>query len=80
MWEVMNGMTNGMRNRFMPRRRNNMGTMTAMLVGASVGIAAWEAMRRGNVPSRINNRAQNMAGNSAEQVAEKVMNQLDDSE
>ncbi|QQE79478.1 hypothetical protein [Alicyclobacillus sp. SO9] len=80
MWEMMNGMTNGVRNRFMPRRRNNMGTMTAMLVGASVGIAAWEAMRRGNVTSRINNRAQSMAQDNAEQIAEKVMNQLDDEE
>lgn len=75
MWEMMNGMTNGMRNRFMPRKRNNMGTMTAMIVGASVGIAAWEAMRRGNVVGRVGNRGMQ---SSAEEVAEQVMNQLDD--
>lgn len=75
MWEMMNGMTNGMRNRFMPRKRNNMGTMTAMIVGASVGIAAWEAMRRGNVVGRVGNHGMQ---SSAEEVAEQVMNQLDD--
>ncbi|GIM46798.1 hypothetical protein DNHGIG_23470 [Collibacillus ludicampi] len=32
-----------------PRRRNRgMGTMTAMLLGAGIGITAWEMMRRRN--------------------------------
>jgi glucose-6-phosphate dehydrogenase assembly protein OpcA len=30
----------------MPRRRNTMGTVTSMLIGATVGIATWEVIRR----------------------------------
>jgi hypothetical protein len=70
MWELMNGMANNMRNRFRPpRRQNGVGTMTAMLLGASVGIAAWETMRRsrnnGSMPT------------DAAKVAQEVMDSLD---
>jgi hypothetical protein len=42
MWDMINDL--------MPRRRRNgMNTVTAMVIGASVGIAAWEVMRRNNV-------------------------------
>ncbi|MCL6445534.1 MAG: hypothetical protein K6T83_19110 [Alicyclobacillus sp.] len=69
MWEFMNGMTDGIRSRMMPRRRNGMGTMTAMLIGASVGIAAWEAMRRNQwMPRQL--------GNNPADIAEKVMENL----
>lgn len=70
MWELMNGMANNVRNRMMPRRRNGIGTMTAMVLGASVGIAAWETYRR----SRMSPGSQLDAG--ASQVAQQVMNSL----
>lgn len=42
MWDMINDL--------MPRRRRNgMNTVTAMVIGAGVGIAAWEMMRRNNV-------------------------------
>lgn len=72
MWEMMNGM----RSRMMPRRRGGMNTMTAMLVGASVGIAAWEAMRRGNVVGRMNPGGG--SSNGAEKIAENVLNSMDE--
>lgn len=70
MWDLMNGMTEGVRSRFMPRRRSGVGTMTAVLIGASVGIAAWEAWRR----------SQPMRGSDgpAAQMADKIINQLED--
>ncbi|MCL6547520.1 MAG: hypothetical protein K6T30_01260 [Alicyclobacillus sp.] len=46
MWEFVNGVADGVRSRMMPQRRNGLSTMTAMLIGASVGIAAWETIRR----------------------------------
>jgi hypothetical protein len=65
MWEMMNGMTNGMRNRLMPRRhRNGIGTITAVVLGASVGIAAWETYRR----TRMNGNDSGVAGQIAGQV------------
>lgn len=69
MWEIMNGMANSMRNRVMPRRRNGMGTMTAMVLGASVGIAAWETYRRSRIPNS------GLDENPAK-VAQEVMNNL----
>ncbi|MCL6626742.1 hypothetical protein [Alicyclobacillus shizuokensis] len=72
MWDLMSGMADGVRHRMMPRRRNGMHTMTAMLVGASVGIAAWEALRRGG------QRFKQDGGNAAaEQAAAKVMEQIE---
>ena len=42
MWDMINDL--------LPRRRRNgMNTVTAMVIGAGVGIAAWEMMRRNNV-------------------------------
>ncbi len=76
MWEMMNGMANGVRRRFMPRRRNGMGTMTAMLVGASVGIAAWEAMRRGQITSRLGNLGSG-SQSSAERIASEVLDEIE---
>lgn len=67
MWEFVNGMTNGIRDRMMPRRRNGMGTMTAMVLGASVGIAAWETMRRGRMSPN---------GNDATKLAQQVMDRM----
>jgi hypothetical protein len=71
MWEFMNDMATGMRKRIMPRRRNGIGTMTAMLLGASVGIAAWETVRR----SRFNPMGDNV---DAAQVAGQVLDSLDE--
>lgn len=67
MWEFVNGMANGMRGRMIPRRRNSMGTMTAMVIGASVGIAAWETMRRGR----------NMNSTDATKLAQEVMDRIE---
>ncbi|UOF91063.1 hypothetical protein LSG31_02030 [Fodinisporobacter ferrooxydans] len=54
-------------NTFMPRRRNNgMGMFTSMLVGATVGIAAWEVTRRA------------MSGNTGGQITDKAINQMAD--
>lgn len=72
MWDLMNGMTDGVRSRFMPRRRNGVGTMTAVLIGASVGIAAWEAWRRSQPLSRGG------ADGAAAQMAQNIINQLED--
>lgn len=69
MWELMNGMSNNMRNRWMPRRNNGIGTMTAMVLGASVGIAAWETLRR----SRTGNP---MSGDTMNNAAQQVVDSL----
>lgn len=46
MWEYLGGVTNW--RPFMTRRRNNpIAYVPALLIGASVGIAAWEMTRRG---------------------------------
>jgi hypothetical protein len=73
MWNMVNGFTNGIRNRVLPgRRQNGIGTMTAMLIGASVGIAAWETIRRTQPMARM------MPNNAnAADLAEQVINQLD---
>ena len=71
MREIMNGMANGVRNRMMPRRRNGVGTMTAMLIGASVGIAAWEAYRRTQAQSNTASDA------AAAKMAQEVINQIE---
>lgn len=70
MWELMNGMANGMRNRWMPKRNHGMGTMTAMVVGASVGIAAWETFKR----TRGNG---NGMSSEIEHAAQEVISQVD---
>ncbi len=70
MWELMNGMTNSVRSRMMPRRRNGVGTMTAMLIGASVGIAAWETIRKSQLASRVTSNGN--AGNLAQEVMDQI--------
>jgi hypothetical protein len=62
MWEMVMDM--------MPRKRRGMNTFTAMVVGAGVGIAAWEMMRRNNNAGGSNNQ---MA-----QIADQVMNAITD--
>lgn len=71
MWEMMNGMADGMRGRFRSRRNNGVGTMTAMLIGASVGIAAWETWRRTQPLSRAGD-------NAAARMAQEAIDQLQD--
>ncbi|PWK13745.1 hypothetical protein [Tumebacillus permanentifrigoris] len=61
MWELINDM--------MPRRKRGINTVTALVVGAGVGIAAWEMMRRNNV-----------AGESSDdmgRIAESMMDAID---
>ncbi|OFW77162.1 MAG: hypothetical protein A2201_04145 [Alicyclobacillus sp. RIFOXYA1_FULL_53_8] len=67
MWEFVNGMANGVRGRMMPRRHNGMNTMTAMVIGASVGIAAWETMRR----------SRNNPGNDPAKFAQEIMDRME---
>lgn len=69
MWEMMNGMAGNMRNRLMPRRHHNgMGTLTAVVLGASVGIAAWETYRR----TRMNGNGMGAMNQMAEQVMDSL--------
>ncbi|WP_229776571.1 hypothetical protein [Alicyclobacillus cellulosilyticus] len=73
MWEVVNGMTDRVRHRFVPARRPNVAAMTAAaLVGASVGIAAWETLRRAQLWGR------NSADAQAQRIAEEVMDSLEE--
>jgi len=67
MWEFVNGMANGVRGRMMPRRNNGMNTMTAMVIGASVGIAAWETMRR----------SRTIPGNDPAKFAQEIMDRME---
>ncbi|MFX4301372.1 hypothetical protein ACOJUR_03700 [Alicyclobacillus tolerans] len=73
MWDMMNGVANSVRGRFMPRRRNGIGTMTALVIGASVGIAAWEAFRKTQNAPRMNSGS---VGNGAAQIASEVMKEI----
>ncbi|MCY0888125.1 MAG: hypothetical protein OWQ59_06660 [Alicyclobacillaceae bacterium] len=70
MWEMMNGVANSMRGRFMPRRRSGIGTMTALVIGASVGIAAWEALRKSQPMSRTT------SSSGAAQLAQEVLSEI----
>lgn len=64
MWEmVSNVMPNVGR---MGRRNRGMNTITAMLLGAGIGIATWEVMRRTN--------AGNLANTNIGQAASKMAN------
>lgn len=72
MWGIVNGITDGVRGRIMPRRRNGIGTMTAMVIGASVGIAAWEAVRRNNGVLHT------AAGGDVSDLADRVMENIQD--
>ncbi|WP_206832114.1 hypothetical protein [Alicyclobacillus fructus] len=69
MWNMMNAMNGMARSRMNWRRRNGgMGTMTALLIGASVGIAAWEAMRQ--------MQHKNQMPNGAQELAEQMMDEI----
>lgn len=50
----------------MPRRNRGVTTVTAMVVGAGIGIAAWEMMRRNNI-----------AGESSEGIADMAESMMD---
>lgn len=53
MWEMVSNMIPAA-NRMMSGRRNRgMNTATAMLLGAGIGIATWEVMRRNNAVGNI---------------------------
>jgi hypothetical protein len=68
MWEMMQGL--------MPRRRNRkngMGTVTAIVVGAGVGIAAWEMVRRTNL---IGNGGESV--DQMQNIASDMMNAITD--
>lgn len=60
-------------NAWMPRRNNRMGTFTSMMIGATVGIAAWEISRRAMNNGR---GGQTMTNRAIEQVADTVMNSI----
>jgi hypothetical protein len=70
MWDLMNEMASGIRGRMMPRRNGGLNTMTAMLIGASVGIAAWEAVRRAAIQPRQSEYAAKMAEDVMQQFVE----------
>jgi hypothetical protein len=53
-----------------------MGTMTALVVGASVGIAAWEAVRKSQLGSRVTGSS-SAVGNNASSIAESVMREIE---
>lgn len=62
MWEMINDM--------MPRRKRGMNTVTAMVIGAGVGIAAWEMMRR-------NNNGMGESRNDMSRIADSMMDAID---
>ncbi|WP_062307282.1 hypothetical protein [Alicyclobacillus sendaiensis] len=69
MWNMMNAMSGMARNRMNWRRQNHgVGTMTALLIGASVGIAAWEAVRQ------MQNKQQ--APNAAQDLAQQMLDEI----
>ncbi|MFD2169582.1 hypothetical protein [Tumebacillus lipolyticus] len=62
MWNMITDM--------MPRRKNGMNTVTAMMLGAGIGIAAWEMMRRNN--------ASGNGANQMDQIADSMMNAINE--
>lgn len=58
MWDMITDM--------MPGRKRGLNTVTAMVLGAGIGIAAWEMMRRNNV-----------AGNSTDEMAQIADSMMD---
>lgn len=73
---LMNAMASTVRHRIMPRRRSGMGTMTALFVGASVGIAAWEAVRKAQ-GARMTAGSHSPSDSSATAIAEEVMREIE---
>lgn len=72
MWGLMNTALGTMRHR--RGHRNGMGTMTALVVGASVGIAAWEAMRKTQGSGKSENGT---SSGTASTIAEDVMREIE---
>ncbi|MBF8378532.1 hypothetical protein IW967_11775 [Alicyclobacillus mali] len=71
MWNMMNAMSGMARGRMNWRRRDHgMGTMTALLIGASVGIAAWEAVRQMQNKSSMPSGAQELAQQMMDEIRE----------
>lgn len=69
MWNMMNAMSGMARSRMNWRRRSHgMGTMTALLIGASVGIAAWEAVRQMQNKNQMPNAAQDLAQQMMDEI------------
>ncbi|MFC4769245.1 hypothetical protein [Effusibacillus consociatus] len=59
MWEMVSNLIPAA-NRMLPGRRNRgLNTATAMLIGAGIGIATWEMMRRTNPVGNMMNRKMN---------------------
>lgn len=82
MWEMMSNMMPNM-GRMMPGRRNRgMNTATAMLIGAGIGIATWEMMRRSNTTGNLLNGNMTKTGNlgisdnAIAQVADQMMDAI----
>jgi hypothetical protein len=61
MWEMITDM-------IPRRRRGGMNTLTAMAVGAGVGIAAWEMMRRNNVVGQYGGDMAQMANSMMDAI------------
>jgi hypothetical protein len=77
MLNLMSAMASSVRHRVAPRRRSGMGTMTALFVGASVGIAAWEAMRKSQLGGKLGGMSP-ASKMSASGIAEEVMQEIED--
>ncbi|HEU4964256.1 MAG TPA: hypothetical protein VFV52_10450 [Bacilli bacterium] len=67
MWDMIQDM--------MPRKKRGMNTLTAMALGAGVGIAAWEVMRRNNVAG---NAGENMGMGDMSQIADSMMDAINE--
>jgi hypothetical protein len=63
MWEMITEM--------LPGRRRGMNTVTAMMIGAGIGIAAWEMMRRNNTMGSMGITTDNM-----NQIADSMMDAI----
>lgn len=75
MLNLIGAVTGAARHRMMSRRRSGMGTMTALFVGASVGIAAWEAVRKTQGVSRQSGSGSS-SSDSAMGIAQEVMREI----
>ncbi|WP_436663865.1 hypothetical protein ACOALA_18215 [Alicyclobacillus acidoterrestris] len=54
-----------------------MGTMTALFVGASVGIAAWEAVRKAQGMRMMGGSQSSSSDGGATALAEEVMREIE---
>ncbi|WP_018132638.1 hypothetical protein [Effusibacillus pohliae] len=72
MWEMVSNMI-PMANRMMPGRRNRgMNTATAMLIGAAVGIATWEVVRRTTPMGNLRGVNDKALSDMAEEVMDAI--------